>query len=813
MIRKLLIYILFILTLSSALVGCNMPTAIPTEAPTDPGPEETSPSLSTPLPQPPEVSVEFLVTVPPDTEPDDAIFISVLDEVTGLALNSLTYPMELIGPSPETDGLPPSRIYGVSIPFPLESVVKYRYMHQSGPVQLAEHLPDGSAVRYRLYHVNQQASVEDVVSTWTDSTYIPPTGRIIGEAHDSQSGAPIPNLLVTAGGAQAISKSDGSFVIEGLPPGVHNLVAYSMDGSYRTFQQGARIAAESTTPTPIELEIAPRVNLLFVASVPSGTPPVPIRLAGNLLQLGNTFGNMRGDLSGAVMNMPEMKMLPDGRYSMTLNLPVGADIRYKYTLGDGFWNAEHTENGSFEIRQLIVPDINGLIEDEVTSWSDNQNRLLAFDINVPENTPSTDFVSIQFNPLIGWTEPIPMWQLEPDRWAYILYSPLNLPGNFSYRYCRNNQCGYADDAQTPGVFGTGRPIELLDEAQTFSEPVLEWVGLYADPTSYPLTTPDVPSRGNDFWAGIEWIPDYDPTWRALLPQMLDNVLNSQANWIVLSPTWTYGKTDPGNNPPVLSPLPGSDPSWFDMFEAVTKSRERGLNVAIYPQVNTFIPVDDWWQSAQRDYSWWPAWFYQYHSFVLHHADQAERSGASAIILGGKDITPALPDGMLADGTPSDVPGDAETRWRELISDVRSRFSGQIIWDLPYTSISNPPAFMDAVDQVYLTWSPDEDLDSEVDFAADFDGWLDSELWPFQILLGKPVIMAVSHPSDPSLDTQLEAYNTILQSIAERDWLSGVVSRGYNPPAAVQDQSASLNGKPAEILIQYWFPRLLGLISP
>jgi hypothetical protein len=657
--------------------------------------------------------------------------------------------------------------------------------------------------------VTGQGSVEDVVSKWTDTTYTPPTGRIIGEAHDAQSGQPIPNLLVTAGGAQAISKADGSFVIEGLPPGVHNLVAYAMDGTYRTYQQGARVAVESTTPTPLSLETAPTANLLFVVTVPEGTPPVPLRLAGNLYQLGNSFGNLRGDLSSVATNMPEMKLLPDGRYSLTLTLPVGADIRYKYTLGDGFWNAEHTNTGEFKLRQIIVPDHNALIEEQVESWQDHSSRMLAFDITVPENTPPGDFVSIQFNPLIGWTEPLPMWQLAEFRWAYILYSPLNLPGNFSYRYCRNNQCGYADDAQTPGVYGTGRPIELSDERQTFSEPVVEWSSLYADPAAFTIPPAEIPLRGQAFWAGVEWIHDYHPNWRALFPAALDRVKTTGANWVVLSPTWTYGKNPPGNNPPVLAPLMGQDITWWDLVEAASLSQARGLNVAIYPSARTLVNSDEWWQSAQRDFSWWPAWFYQYRSFVLHHADLAQRSGAAALILGGEELAPALPGGLLPDGTPSGVPENAEEQWRELITQTRARFSGQLLWAVPHQAIDNPPPFLDAIDQVYLTWTVDALLDAQSGQAIPMDSWLDNRLLPFQILVGKPVILGVSLPSDPSLENQLEAYNTVIQPATQRDWIAGFVSRGYYPPAALQDLSASVNGKPASNLLAYWFPGLMG----
>jgi hypothetical protein len=40
----------------------------------------------------------------------------------------------------------------------------------------------------------------------------------------------------------------------------------------------------------------------------------------------------------------------------------------------------------------------------------------------------------------------------------------------------------------------------------------------------------------------------------------------------------------------------------------------------------------------------------------------------------------------------------------------------------------------------------------------------------------------------------------------------VVSRGYYPPAALRDKSASVHGKPAADILWYWFPRMLGVVQ-
>ncbi len=150
-----------------------------------------------------------------------------------------------------------------------------------------------------------------------------------------------------------------------------------------------------------------------------------------------------------------MALQPDGHYSATISLPVGAYVQYKYTLGDGFWNAEHKSTGEFVLRELIVPAQDTSIQDTVETWHAGASSPILFQATVPSTTPVSDIVYIQFNPY-GWTEPIPMWPLGNNQWAYQLYSPLDMLGAFHYRYCRNGQCDSADDyrprrAHTPLV--------------------------------------------------------------------------------------------------------------------------------------------------------------------------------------------------------------------------------------------------------------------------------------------------------------------------------------------------------------------------
>jgi len=809
MILKRFANLLLLVTILSALAGCNMPMV-----PEIPGlreflttPQALSPSgelVTTTLP-PAETLVSFSVVAPPGSPPGEPVYLSILDEVTGLALNTQVMPMEAVSDSSGSAAL----AYRLSVPFAVGSLVNYRYERQSGQIRVAEHLSDGSAVRYRLLQVNAQSSVEDVISRWTDTAYALPSGRIQGQVVDAATNQPIPNLLVSAGGAQTLTASDGSFMLEGLPPGVHNLTALALDGSYQIFQQGARVAEGATTPTPLKLEAATFVNIVFVVTVPKGTlPVVPLRMAGNLLQFGNTFANLAGGMSTLAVRMPALSRLPDGRYSITAALPVGADLRYKFTLGDGFWNAEHNADGSIRLRQLIVPQDTILVEDTVDTWYDSADEnpaSLIFAVDVPEDTPATDFVSIQFNPLIGWSESIPMWRLAENRWAYALYSPLHLPGEFSYRYCRNGQCGYADDASTPGVNGVGRPLQISDKSQTLNDQVNAWANWSGSASAVLPGVENVTGRGDGYWAGMDLLPAYHPTWNGLWPEAIKQIQASGANWLVLSPTWSYGRIAPGNQLPLLALNPGPDALWPDLAEQIQAGAAAGLNIALRPTPHFLIDSQEWWTSAPRDESWWQVWFEQYRTFALHHADLAARTEAQALILGGGWLAPALPGGLLADGSPSGVPQDAETRWQNLLAEVRQHYQGQLVWAMPAQAIKDSPPFLSNVDRVVLDLNIPAGQSLEAALGESVDYWMDVSLRAFEALEGKPLLLSVSCLSDPDLQAQVDCYQAALSAANTRDWISGFISAGFYPAAMLRDTSTTVYGKTASELLGLWYP--------
>ena len=820
-----------LLVLISLACAQTIPGIPPADTST-PGVEPPAPPAATPIP---ESEITFRVEVPANSPPDEPVFLNILDEVSGLALNMLTYPMD------QEDG----RHFILAMPLPLGSAVKYRYSRQAPAALVEEHVSDGRQMRYRLYHVEGPGTVQDVVTRWTDTQFEGSTGRISGQALDALTGQPITNLLIVAGGAQALTASDGSYLLEGLPPGTHNLVAYALDGSYRTFQQGAVVAAESTTPAELRLTPASLVSIIFNVSMPADTvPAVPIRMAGNLYQLGNTFGDLAGGVNTVASRMPTLSLTPEGSYAIQLSLPAGADLRYLYTLGDGYWNTELRQDGSRQLRQLIVPEQDTIIQDHVSSWRAPGASPITFDVNVPANTPAEDFVSIQFNPLFGWMEPIPMWHLGDNRWALVLNNPLQTVGSMSYRFCRNDQCGAADDAQTMGPNSGGYPINSSLFSQIVEDEVTGWAWLDTNQPTAAIDPVAVTARGAHFMAGIEYQPGYHPTWKPRMAETLNNLQSTGANWVFVTHTWTYTR----NSPPILELASGRDAPWPDLQDSILQARQRGFSVAVYASPRFPSASAQWWGEAKRDFSWWVVWFERYRAFALHHADLATRSDAQALVLGGEWLSPAMPAGVLADGSPSGVPADAESRWRNLIQEVRARYSGTIVWALPYAqAANNPPVFLDAVDRIYVLFNPPLTTVANAgraDLQNEAARLLDTGIQPLQARFGKAITVGVAYPSAdgaaiaclpnpaggclswdalarPQADLstvsidmgeQADIYSAVLAAVNARDWVTGFISQGFYPPVTLQDKSSSVRGKPAQEVLKYWFPRILGTIQ-
>jgi hypothetical protein len=758
----------------------------------------------------------FEVQVPSALNANEGLLLEVLDEVTGIALNPERFKMT------STDGI----MFSIHIPMAIGSVIRYRYV-RDGQTNVIEKDSSGNQVHYRLFHVTNPTKIRDFITSWDQNPYSGTTGEISGYIYDNKSEAPLSEIMVFINGMRTFTSFDGFFKFEKVPLGEYHLTAMHPDGKYEVFQQNAVIAENSITPASFGMKSAKMVNVTFVVSAPEDTNPhAAIRILGNTQIFGNSFAEITGGASILALRAPVLKSRSDGKYELSLELPSGTDLRYKYSLGNGFINAEHDAGKKFITRQLIIPSKDVTISDTISTWYSKGTYPINFVVKVPENTPGQDFISIQFNPYV-WLEPMVMWKTGTNQWTYSIYGPFEYLDNSQYRFCRNNQCGIADDEVTTGKDAPGYQLSLQDnQPLTINYTINQWTGL--QPIQYAIQPVNFPAKSSFYIKGYQFNEKYDANW---LPGMDAGFIDmgvSGANWLFFSPTWSFSK----ENKSTAGLKMGRDAYSADILKIKEKAKEAGLTFAIYPQINSVEPIDIYWSSSGLSYNWWQKWFDEYERFIINYVDFSEIYGIKTIIIGGKSVAPAFPNGRLPNGNFSNTPYDFKDRWGKLMEKIRSRYSGQIGFALPYSpKFDNFPEMISSADFIYLELGSAiaaSNAPSVDDLATKLSSMFDGDIYKLYATFQKPVIIGLNYYSyDGSasdcinsnstcanlnngsidVDEQADIYQAVLKTTVSRPWIYGLVSSGFNPAVSVQDGSSSVYGKPAMQVLAYYFNNL------
>lgn len=786
--------IFVLLTYIAALAGCNSPLSVTNSS------SIVSPNIY--------AEVQFNVSLFQSTPLQGNLFLEVIDDTTSLSLNATRYAM-LPGQT--------SSIYALSLPVPVGSLIKYRYVY-STPDGIT-HTESISKSSYRIVFVPNTLSISDTIFGWDHAPYQDDQGSIVGTVV-LDSGLSVGGLIVNVAGASTQTASDGSFILNGIPVGEQNLVVYSPSGRYRPFQQQAIIAANAMTPAEIRLASLPLVTVTFRVTIPPESAGLPVRIISNLDGFGNTFTELESGFNNAASLAPLLTYQADGSYSLRIQLPVGLDFRYKYSLGDGFWNSDHTAQGEFRTRQIIIPASDGFIQDVVEGWGAPSVPPYVFIVKTPPETPATDNISIQFN-AFGWTPPIPMWRVDNNTWYYRLYSPWSGMEMLNYRYCRNDQCGIADDTQTAGLIGTNRSIQA--GITEYSDTITDWIGLPDEKTATSIAAGEISPRGNTFLAGVEYQTSYSPLWSPYHSAALQNIRDLNANWVFMPIQWQYETL----SPVVLNSSFGHTPNESEIIRISQQASSLGLSLALYPISLSAAQTNSFWDQIPSTVQWETEWQAAYRRMIISQATFSAQNQVGLLVMG----EPYL---MVNDRTTKEI------YWRQLINDVRSIYHGKIAWAVPLTEqeLILPP-WVDQVDFLYLLWSvPLGKSAPEMQTRA--EQIVAEVLYPAYQMTNRPIIVAVNYPSandaanqgcipiettcypfeildqpihdspdlQMDLQEQLDAYSAVLNAIQPQGWVIGFVSRGYYPPVFMQDKSSSVHGKPTADALWYWYQRFL-----
>lgn len=768
--------------------------------------------------------VHFSVRVPATKADAGPVYLQMLDEVTGLLLNPVTYRLSEKS----------ANVFTANIAVPLNSLIKYRYTYGSNSTNI-EFTPMGQAVRYRMAYIDQPMDIEDTISTWGIDGFTGNYGRIQGHVMDV-NGLPISNSMVSVAGSLTLTSSDGSFLIDGIPVGTHNLVVYSVNGDHDVFQQQVLVATDMNTPVEVAVQPSKLVKITFHLTVPDDIfAQLPVRIIGNTYSTGNTFVDLPGGINVLANRAPFMKNAGDQSFLYSLYLPAGSDFRYKYSHGDGFWNAEQSAESRFVVRQLIVPQEDTDIYDSVESWNLGEKSPISIIASIPENTPKDAALSIQFRPN-EWMAPIPMWKIDDSRWLFVLTAPLEYFSEINYRYCLNDDCDLAPEVNFDGLL-IQRTLTLQVEPQNIEDKIMGWRFSNVEDVNIDDSSQIFSVREEGDLAGIALNQKYSVTTQAYLGKMVDAIQSIGANLLVVSPEWQFTRV----NLPVLDAIPGGTVYDQELKEMASAAAGKGIAIGVYPQTSLGRFENVFWSTSNQDFGWWNSWFQRYTRFMVHYAELSEKNGVSIFILGEKGMRTSYVYGGDDTSLLASEPTFADY-WPNLVSDLRTKFTGKIYWAIPMTGDGTlgavPDGILEQVDGVYVIW--ETDLFSETG-SVSLETIGPKIMEQLSLLLqyeqaGLDVVIHYQYPSTEAgvrgtlnvngteklleevtdysgyavnLQTQTVLYQAILQAIDSQPWIDGFVSGGYYPGAGVKDASGSVRGKPAESLLSLYYHAWMG----
>ena len=797
-VRQVTTY-LCIITVLGFLSGCALSIVPKTEKPV-----ETPLTLPARLEEPELVPVVFNAELRRSYSDETVIAIEVLDELSGLDRNITRYELTKIE----------ENHYAGTLLLPCGEIIKYRYV-STFPISQPEATADGNTVIYRTMTVAKNTIIKDIIAGWPELPYEGDLGKLTGIISDQSTKQPLADILVTVAGYQTFTDATGRFDFSQIPVGTHNLSAISIDGAYLSYQQEANIMADLSTPAVIELTPLPEVNVTFTVSVPEEASGAPIRLAGNLYQLGNVYADLSNGVSSLASRMPILSRLDDGKYSLQLKFHAGNALVYRYTLGDGYLNAERDKDGKLVTRRIIIPDRDVTIEDTIVSWGMAGVEPITIKVTVPVETPAEDSISIQLQQGI-WQQPLPMWPLGNNQWMILLFLNPEARQNTQYRICRNAQCDLAYDEAS-----YASPISLADiTANTSVHTVSNW---HAWQPQIGGTQDSVLLGDGIELIGVEFLPDYQPSDLNRYRDSLTELKQSGFNWVIFTPTW---KVSIVNNLPQVSPNIEQSMLMMDLADLIQLAKESGFTVGLYPRLDFSMDSAEWWKNSKRDALWWQQWYQEYERFAISYTQFAANYKVDQLILGGVDVTASLPGGVETTIDNKGTPKNADQLWEALLQKINQYYQGLILLALPIEESELPEyTFYDQIDGFYLQFQPPADISPSYDqqtventlnnivvnlqrsmndkqFFAGLNApalSADDFACPSADCLISPRASAyATYPVE--LTAQLDFYRTYLSALSQRSWVQGISSRGFFPVVKLHDFSSSIYGKPAMQLL-------------
>lgn len=335
---------------------------------------------------------------------------------------------------------------------------------------------------------------------------------------------------------------------------------------------------------------------------------------------------------------------------------------------------------------------------------------------------------------------------------------------------------------------------------------------------------------------------------------LDRLHQFGFNTIVLVTNWYVDDyTDPNVKPFYRHESGFPNTNWFsptlydsEIRDIISKAKSEGYEIVLKPHVDPldtpFGGVGRW--GLQKDTGKWDELFESYSEFILHYAQIAEEMNVKLLVIGCEleSMTHSW-SGIT----------DADSRWRQIISDIRSIYNGKLTYSCSFHgnrndtwSSPNNITFWDALDyigfELYRGLTVDNRNPSLDELKAGVEDVFENYMKPLSDQYNKKVLIpeinyyafdgvntnpladpAVSNflpdNSSPDPQEQADCYQAVLEVLYEKygsNYIAGILwwpgylinTNEINPNAsnewALEDKYDWIWFKPVEgILKQYW----------
>ena len=310
--------------------------------------------------------------------------------------------------------------------------------------------------------------VNDAIGTWNDLREPHIEGKITGRVTDRITGAPIFDADVSISGIHVGTRVDGSYKIEGLPPGEHTVIAHSDTGDFLPAQSVVVIIGNHSEIKDLTVSPTKLVPVTFEVVLPDSTPENAwVKIGGNISSLGARIAHPSRPLSPDNYFLPLLEREGNTAFDEFM-LPEGAVIEYFYTIGPIGVTNERGAQGATIVRSFIVGEYGDHRSDKVRFWNNEGWSLVTLTLIPPVNTPEDAKIALNMGPS--------SWMERRDDGTYTTVLGTGPAGStMSYRYLLGDDFHGGADASDAADDGL-RMFTVQDGVSEITDTVTRWRG-------------------------------------------------------------------------------------------------------------------------------------------------------------------------------------------------------------------------------------------------------------------------------------------------------------------------------------------------